>query len=73
MIMFVQQNKDVMQELRKLENNFNGLEYRHILCRKNEVADELAKLESSQAIVPRGSLCRNPMSQGSRRRWLKPA
>jgi hypothetical protein len=40
------------QELRKLENNFDGLEYLHILQGKNEVADELAKLGSSQAIVP---------------------
>jgi hypothetical protein len=40
------------QELRKLENNFDGLEYLHILQGKNEVADELAKLGSSQAMVP---------------------
>jgi hypothetical protein len=30
-----------------LENNFNGLEYLHILQGKNEVEDELAKLGSS--------------------------
>jgi ribonuclease HI len=35
------------QELCKLENNFDGLEYLHILQGKNEVADELAKLGSS--------------------------
>jgi hypothetical protein len=40
------------QELRKLENNFDGLEYLHIPRGKNEVADELAKLGSSQAMVP---------------------
>jgi hypothetical protein len=40
------------QELRKLENNFDGLEYLHIMRGKNEVADELAKLGSSQAMVP---------------------
>jgi hypothetical protein len=40
------------QELRKLENNFDGLEYLHILRGKNEVIDELAKLGSSQAVVP---------------------
>jgi ribonuclease HI len=34
-------------EFRKLENNFDGLEYLHILRGKNEVADELAKLGSS--------------------------
>jgi ribonuclease HI len=35
------------QELRKLENNFDGLKYLHTLQRKNEVTDELAKLSSS--------------------------
>jgi ribonuclease HI len=35
------------QELHKLENNFDGLEYLHILRGKNEVMDELAKLGSS--------------------------
>jgi hypothetical protein len=34
------------QELCKLENNFDGLEYLHNLQGKNEVADELAKLSS---------------------------
>jgi hypothetical protein len=36
------------------ENNFNGLEYLHILRGKNKVADELAKLGSSRAMVPTG-------------------
>jgi hypothetical protein len=40
------------QELCKLENNFDGLEYLHILRGKNEVVDELAKLGSSRAMVP---------------------
>jgi hypothetical protein len=39
------------QDLRKRENNFDGLEYLHILRGKNEVADELAKLGSSRAMV----------------------
>jgi hypothetical protein len=39
------------QELRKLENNFNGLKYLHILRGKNEVTNELAKLGSSWAMV----------------------
>jgi hypothetical protein len=39
-------------ELHKLENNFNGLEYLHILRGKNEVVDELAKLSSSRVVVP---------------------
>jgi ribonuclease HI len=42
------------QELCKLENNFDGLEYLHILRGNNEVADELAKLGSSRAMVPTG-------------------
>jgi ribonuclease HI len=35
------------QELRKLENNLDSLEYLHILREKNKGADELAKLGSS--------------------------
>jgi ribonuclease HI len=35
------------QELHRLENNFDGLEYMHILRGKNKVADELAMLGSS--------------------------
>jgi ribonuclease HI len=42
------------QELRKLENNFDGLKYLHILQGKNKVVDELAKLGSSQAMVSTG-------------------
>jgi hypothetical protein len=42
------------QELRKLKNNFDGLEYLHILRGKNEVADESAKLGSSRAMVTPG-------------------
>jgi hypothetical protein len=42
------------QELHKLENNFDGLEYLHILRGKNEIADELAKFSSSRAMVPTG-------------------
>jgi hypothetical protein len=42
------------QELLKLENNFDGLEYFHILRGKNEITDELAKLSSSRAMVPTG-------------------
>jgi hypothetical protein len=40
------------QEFRKSENNFDGLEYMHILQGKNEIMDELAKLGSSHAMVP---------------------
>jgi ribonuclease HI len=55
------------QKLRKLENNFDGLEYHHILRGCNEVTDDLAKLGSSQATVPQGFSCRNSMSQASAR------
>jgi hypothetical protein len=40
------------QELCKLENNFDGLEYLHILQEKNDITDELAKLGSSRVVVP---------------------
>jgi hypothetical protein len=39
------------QELHKLENNFDGLKYLHILREKNKIVDELVKLGSSQAMV----------------------
>jgi hypothetical protein len=42
------------QELCKLENNFDGLEYLHIKRGKNGIVDELAKLGSSWAMVPIG-------------------
>jgi hypothetical protein len=42
------------QELCKLDNNFDGLEYLYILRGKNEVTDEVANLGSSQAMVPTG-------------------
>jgi hypothetical protein len=42
------------QELHKLENNFDGLEYLHVLRGKNEVTDELAKLGSSRVMVSIG-------------------
>jgi hypothetical protein len=42
------------EELHKLENNFDGLKYMHILRGKNEITVELAKLGSNQAMVPTG-------------------
>jgi ribonuclease HI len=42
------------QQFYKMENNFDGLEYMHILRGKNEITDELAKLGSSGAMVPTG-------------------
>jgi hypothetical protein len=42
------------QKLHKLENNFDGLEYLHILRGKNEIMVELAKLGSYRAMVPPG-------------------
>jgi ribonuclease HI len=42
------------QELRKLENNFDGLEYMHILRGKNEIAYELAKIGFNRSMVPTG-------------------
>jgi ribonuclease HI len=40
------------QELCKLENNFDSLEYLHIPRGKNEIIDELAKLGSSRVTIP---------------------
>uniref|UniRef100_A0A0A8YN41 Uncharacterized protein n=1 Tax=Arundo donax TaxID=35708 RepID=A0A0A8YN41_ARUDO len=40
------------QEVRKLESKFDGLELTHVLCGDNEVADELAKMGSTRALVP---------------------
>jgi hypothetical protein len=42
------------QELRKLENNFDGFNYMHILRGKNELVDEITKLGSSRDMVPTG-------------------
>jgi ribonuclease HI len=39
-------------ELHKLENNFDGLKYLHILRGKNAVANGLPKLGSNRAMVP---------------------
>jgi hypothetical protein len=40
------------QKLHKLENNFDGLEYLHILQGHNEVSNELAKLGSVRLWYP---------------------
>ena len=42
------------QEIRKLENNFDGLEYGDILRGRNEEADELAKIGLSRGAIPPG-------------------
>ena len=42
------------QEVRWLEDKFDGLELNHILRRLNEVADALAKAASSREPVPMG-------------------
>jgi ribonuclease HI len=39
-------------EVRRLENNFYGLELNHIARRYNETADELAKIASGRTTVP---------------------
>jgi hypothetical protein len=40
------------QEVRRLEDKFHGLELNHIARRYNEAVDELAKIASSQTMVP---------------------
>jgi hypothetical protein len=42
------------QEVRKLEDKFDGLELNHILRWLNEAADTLAKAASGQEPVPTG-------------------
>ena len=42
------------QEIRWLEDKFNGLELNHIPRRLNKVADALAKATSSREPVPTG-------------------
>jgi hypothetical protein len=41
-------------EVRKLENKFYGLEFHHVVCDNNVVADVLSKLGSTRAQVPAG-------------------
>ena len=40
--------------IRKLEGKFYGIEYTHVVRDKNQAADALSKLGSSQAKVPHG-------------------
>jgi ribonuclease HI len=42
------------QEVRQLEDKFDGLELNHIPRRLNETADMLAKMASSRQPVPSG-------------------
>ena len=42
------------QEVRRLEDSFNGLELNHILRRLNEAADALAKAAFGRESVPMG-------------------
>jgi hypothetical protein len=49
------------QVLCKLVNNFDGLEYLHILQGRNEVVNELAKLGSSRVVVTQGFSGRSSM------------
>jgi hypothetical protein len=41
-------------EIRKLEGNFEGIEFQHVPRNNNVVADVLSKLGSRQALVPVG-------------------
>ena len=42
------------QEVRQLENKFDGLELNHILRRLNKTTDTLAKMASGRELVPMG-------------------
>ena len=41
-------------EVRKLEEKFYGIEYHHVVCDQNQLADHLSKLGSSRAASPPG-------------------
>ena len=43
--------------IRKLEGKFYGIEYTHVVRDKNQAADALSKLGSSQAKVPTWRIC----------------
>jgi hypothetical protein len=43
-----------VQEVRKLENKFSGLEVHHVLREHNVGADAMSKLGSTHAQVPPG-------------------
>jgi hypothetical protein len=47
------------KEIRKLEGKFFGIEYTHMARDKNQAADELSKLGSSQAQVSHGVFVQN--------------
>jgi hypothetical protein len=49
-----QQNVVVLLGSLQVRKQFDDLQYLHILRGKNEVVDKLAKLSSSQAMVPIG-------------------
>jgi hypothetical protein len=42
------------QEVRKLEDTFDGLELNHVPRRLNEAANELAKMASGREPIPTG-------------------
>ncbi|XP_066365312.1 uncharacterized protein [Miscanthus floridulus] len=41
-------------EIRKLDGKFYGIEYHHVVCDQNQLADHLSKLGSSHAVIPPG-------------------
>jgi hypothetical protein len=66
-----------VQEVRKLENKFSGLEVLHVLREHNVTADALSKLGSTRAQVPAGvfvqrveATIHQPFTTGLHRHWL---
>ena len=57
--------------VRRLEDKFDGLELNHIAWKYNEVVDELAKMASAQAPVPRTSLPETSTSLPSTTPWQR--
>jgi hypothetical protein len=62
------------KEIHKLEGKFYGIEYIHIVWDKNQAADALSKLGSSQAKVPHGVFVKISSNQALRKKqpvWVK--
>ena len=49
-------------QIRKLEGKFYGIDYHHVPCDANQVADRLSKLGSSRAEVPAGVFVQDLMT-----------
>jgi len=58
------------KEVRKLEVNFYGIEYIHVVLDKNQAADALSKLGSSQAQIPHSVFVQDLVKPALMKTWL---